>query len=86
MKRFISTLIVALLLSAANVLAKGEDDVKASFDRFVTAQNAHDVSAVRDLLLDSPNFLWITRGTPVPHSYLLTCTRCSSSPDRQRNI
>ena len=65
MKRFVSTLIVALLLSTANVLAKGEDDVKATFNRFVTAQNAHDVSAVRDLLLDSPDFLWITRGTPI---------------------
>lgn len=65
MKRFVSTLIVAFLLSSANVLAKGEDEVKASFGRFVAAQNAHDVSAVRDLLLDSQNFLWITRGTPI---------------------
>lgn len=65
MKRFLPTLIVALLLSTANVLAKGEDDVKATFGRFVTAQNAHDASAVRALLLDSPNFLWITRGIPI---------------------
>ena len=36
-----------------------------TFDRFVTAQNAHDIKAVESLLLGSPNFLWITRGTPV---------------------
>ena len=42
-----------------------EDDVRAVFDRFVTAQNSHDVAAVRELLLDSPNFLWVTRGAPI---------------------
>ena len=36
-----------------------------AFDQFVNAQNAHDVAAVRELLLDSPNFLWVTRGTPI---------------------
>ena len=45
--------------------AAPEDEVRATFDRFVTAQNAHDVKAVESLLLGSPNFLWITRGTPV---------------------
>jgi hypothetical protein len=46
-------------------LAAAEDDVRAQFDRFVTAQNAHNVSAVGEILLDSPNFLWVTRGTPI---------------------
>jgi uncharacterized protein (TIGR02246 family) len=39
--------------------------VRAAFDRFVAAQNAHDEKAVADLLLDAPDFLWITRGTAV---------------------
>ena len=45
--------------------AAPEDEVRATFDRFVAAQNDHDAKAVEALLLDSPNFLWITRGTPV---------------------
>jgi len=65
MKTFIATLFVTLTLSVGNAFAAPEDDVKATFDRFVIAQNAHDVAAVRDLLLDSPNFLWVTRGAPI---------------------
>lgn len=57
-------LAVAVLV-AHPVLASPEDDVRAQFDRFVAAQNAHDIKAVADLLLDSPNFLWITRGTAI---------------------
>jgi ketosteroid isomerase-like protein len=45
--------------------AAPEDEVRAAFDRFVAAQNAHDLKAVESLLLGSPNFLWITRGTPI---------------------
>ena len=48
-----------------SAISAPEDDVKASFERFVTAQNARDANAVRDLLLDSPDFLWITRGTTI---------------------
>ena len=54
---------LALLPTVAS--AAGEDDVRAVFDQFVKAQNAHDVAGVRELLLDSPNFLWVTRGAPV---------------------
>lgn len=42
-----------------------KDEVQAVFERFVEAQNAHDVQAVEDLLSESQEFLWITRGTPV---------------------
>lgn len=52
-------------LVAKPAIAAPEDDVRATFDRFVAAQNAHDVKAVETLLLASPNFLWITRGTPI---------------------
>lgn len=55
--------LVALCVTGAK--ASPEDDVRAAFDQFVKAQNAHDVAAVRELLLDSPNFLWVTRGAPI---------------------
>ena len=51
--------------SATAATAAPEDEVRAAFDQFVKAQNAHDVAAVRELLLDSPSFLWVTRGAPV---------------------
>src|SRR6266849_4678755 len=42
-----------------------EREVRATFGRFLAAQNTHDVKAVESLLLNSSDFLWITRGTPV---------------------
>jgi ketosteroid isomerase-like protein len=64
-KTILAMLAAMLALSAGNAFAAVDDDVKATFDRFVAAQNAHDISAVRDVLLDSPNFLWVTRGAPI---------------------
>lgn len=64
-KARIGLVFVACLFFAGNAASAPEDDVKAQFDRFVAAQNAHDANAVRELLLDSPNFLWITRGTTI---------------------
>lgn len=63
----VDTLLVAgvLTFSASAVTAAPEDEVRLLFDQFVKAQNAHDAVAVRDLLLDSPNFLWVTRGAPI---------------------
>jgi len=63
----IQTLFVAgvLTFSSAVASAANEDDVRAVFDQFVKAQNSHDIGGVRELLLDSPNFLWVTRGAPV---------------------
>jgi ketosteroid isomerase-like protein len=60
----------AASLLAFNVMigplsAAPEDDVRATFEGFVAAQNEHDIKAVEALLLDSPDFLWITRGTPI---------------------
>lgn len=65
MKTILVSLAAVLTLSTGPVLAGVEDDVKVTFDRFVAAQNAHDVLALRDVLLDSPTFLWVTRGTPI---------------------
>jgi uncharacterized protein (TIGR02246 family) len=42
-----------------------EAEVRALFERFIAAQNAHDAAAVEALLWNSPDFLWITRGTPI---------------------
>jgi ketosteroid isomerase-like protein len=58
-----TVLLVTLMTKAA--VAAPEDEVRSTFDRFVTAQNAHDIKAVESLLLDSPDFLWVTRGAPV---------------------
>ena len=54
-----------LMMCAGSVQAGTEDEVKAQFSKFVAAQNAHDLKAVGDLLLDAPQFLWITRGAPI---------------------
>jgi hypothetical protein len=54
-----------LLCSLPALAATPEDELRSTFERFVVAQNAHDASAVSDLLLDSPSFLWITRGNAV---------------------
>jgi ketosteroid isomerase-like protein len=55
-----------MLLAVAGPAPAGtEDEVKALFAKFVAAQNAHDLKAVGELLQDSPQFLWITRGTPI---------------------
>ena len=37
-----------------------QDEIRATFEKFVAAQNAHDLKALEPLLLDSPQFLWIT--------------------------
>jgi ketosteroid isomerase-like protein len=65
MKVAIALLFAVGVMLSGPAVSSPEDDVKALFERFVTAQNAHDASAVRDLLLDSPNFLWISRGITI---------------------
>jgi len=64
-KSFITALLVAGALSATGATASQEDEVRAAFDQFVSAQNAHDVQALNTVLVDSPQFIWITRGTVV---------------------
>src|SRR5579864_3047894 len=61
---FTMTLIgTALMLFTAGAVRAGtEDEVKAIFDKFVAAQNAHDLKAVSEILQDSPQMFWITRG------------------------
>ncbi len=54
-----------LLAVAGPARAGSEDEVRTLFTKFVAAQNAHDLKAVSELLQESPNFLWITRGSPI---------------------
>ncbi len=65
--RWISRIaITVILLTVAGLARAGtEDEIKALFAKFVAAQNAHDLKAVGELLQDLPQFLWITRGTPI---------------------
>jgi uncharacterized protein (TIGR02246 family) len=56
---------LVLLTVAGAARAGNEDEVKALFAKFVAAQNAHELKAVGELLQDSPQFLWITRGVPI---------------------
>ena len=60
-----SAVIAALCVAPKLAVAAPEEEVRAAFQQFVTAQNAHDVKAVEGLLLASPDFLWITRGAPI---------------------
>jgi len=61
----VSAIFAATSLSPGSAVAASEDEIRAAFQQFVTAQNAHDVKAVEGLLLPSPDFLWITRGAPI---------------------
>src|SRR5260370_21935842 len=65
--RWTSRIAISLmLLTVAGVARAGsEAEVKELFAKFVAAQNAHDLKAVGELLQDSPQFLWITRGIPI---------------------
>jgi ketosteroid isomerase-like protein len=59
-----TTLLLGSLMIVPAIAAP-EDEVRSTFDRFVAAQNAHDIKAVESVLLGSPDFLWVTRGAPV---------------------
>ncbi len=56
---------LALACAVASAHASTEVEIRAAFDRFVQVQNAHDAKGLEELLADSPQFLWITRGTAV---------------------
>ena len=61
----IAAVVACIVGASPTAQAAADDEIKATFERFVAAQNAHDPAAVRALLLDSPNFLWITRGNVI---------------------
>lgn len=41
------------------------EEIRKGFEAFVAAQNAHDPKALEPLLLDSGQFLWITKGSAI---------------------
>jgi uncharacterized protein (TIGR02246 family) len=42
-----------------------EEEVRAVFDKYIATQNAHDLKGMRNLLSESPDMLWISRGRPI---------------------
>jgi len=60
--------IAALVLLSASVparadtLTRDQQDVRALYVAFVTAQNQHNLASVQKLLWDDPNVYWLTLG------------------------
>jgi hypothetical protein len=68
MKRSIPVAVVLALATFVPMrpaAATPQDELRSVFTKFIAAQNTHDIHALEPLLLDSPDFLWITRGVPV---------------------
>ena len=64
-RRAAALLIAACAVQAGAAAASPEIEVRAAFEKFVQVQNAHDTKALDGLLADSPQFLWISRGTVI---------------------
>jgi hypothetical protein len=64
LKASVALAVMSMMISSG-AAATPEDEVLAAFERFVAAQNEHDIKTVESLLLGSPDFLWVTRGTAV---------------------
>src|SRR5512139_2186611 len=64
-RRLMLAFAASLLLALPAAALTPQEELRDTFAKFVSAQNAHDLKAVEGLLLDSPQFLWITRGVPV---------------------
>jgi hypothetical protein len=54
-----------MFLAATGAPAGTDDEVRAVFAKFVAAQSAHDLKAVGEILTDTPQFFWITRGVQI---------------------
>lgn len=61
----IALAICIALLAPPRAMASPSEDVREVYRQFVTAQNMHDIEKVRSLLLDSPNFLWVSDGKSI---------------------
>jgi ketosteroid isomerase-like protein len=57
--------VIATLVAGGAAASTLESTIRTTVETFVSAQNAHDLKAVEGLLSDSPETLWITRGTAV---------------------
>lgn len=56
---------VLTVCAQSAVAAQPQEEARALFERFVKAQNAHDLDAVQRMLWNSPQFLWISRGNQI---------------------
>jgi ketosteroid isomerase-like protein len=56
---------VLLTLGGPVNAAPVQDEARQFFERFVAAQNAHDLATVGSMLWDSEDFMWVTRGVQV---------------------
>jgi len=66
MKLLVRRLVLILAALGHEAASAGpREEVRATYERFVVAQNAHDLDRVRALLLDSPQFLWVSDGRSV---------------------
>lgn len=64
LKRFLVLIALAMVATLARASTM-EDEVRAVFDKYIATQNAHDLKGMRNLLSDSPDMLWISRGKPI---------------------
>jgi ketosteroid isomerase-like protein len=56
---------VFLIAGGAVNAASVQDEARQFFERFVAAQNAHDLATVGSMLWNSEDFTWVTRGVQV---------------------
>lgn len=55
---------LAFLPAPAAMAGDPASEVRVLYDQLAAAQNRRDAAAVRGLLLDSPDFLWVSDGKP----------------------
>jgi hypothetical protein len=65
MKKRILLLMTVLLTVVINSKGTIKDDPITLFEQFIKAQNQHDLTALNNLLVDSPDFIWITKGQTI---------------------
>ena len=66
MRRIVSSLIaLAAVWAMAPAHAGPVDEARALYRAFAAAQNRRDLGEVRELLLDSPQFLWVSDGKSI---------------------
>lgn len=62
MRRLLALLLLCAALLAGPARAAPEHELLATYQRFLAAQNARDLAAVREVLSDDPRFLWVSDG------------------------
>jgi hypothetical protein len=64
-RAFAALALCFLSLAGGPAFAGTAEELRALYERFLAAQNAHDVARVRPLLLEVPHFLWVSDGKSV---------------------